>query len=178
MTKTAVTKVKDLIVLLSQCDPEGEVTLSLDEAVAFGDDDIGIASYSFTPVFTCLFSAEDKTIADSISIELSEEDTRRLVKHRTVDSPKLDAKPSSSVVSDAPVAIAVAVSSETYQNLEVVVANCNESNESSGGATTHGALNVSTLLSMMAEDLAMTNTRPGSWEGSNMQQVLDSHGYH
>jgi|GEM_PF-3175001 len=43
--------------------------------------------------------------------------------------------------------------------------------------TTHGSMTVPTLLAMLAEDAAMTNSRPGSWEGSSMQQVLDSHGY-
>jgi hypothetical protein len=43
--------------------------------------------------------------------------------------------------------------------------------------TTHGKLSVSSLLAMLAEDAAMMNTRPGSWEGANMQHVFDSHGY-
>jgi hypothetical protein len=30
---------------------------------------------------------------------------------------------------------------------------------------------------MLAEDLGMVLTRPGSWEGTNMAQVLTSHGY-
>jgi len=27
------------------------------------------------------------------------------------------------------------------------------------------------------EDVALTISRPGSWEGANMQQVLAAHGY-
>ena len=48
---------------------------------------------------------------------------------------------------------------------------------SSDGATTHGALDVKALLAMLAEDAAMTHSRPSSWEGSSMLQVLASHGY-
>lgn len=64
-----------------------------------------------------------------------------------------------------------------YDDLVVVAANCTRSHKASGGFTTHGELDVSGLLMMLAQDAAMTNSRPGSWEGSNMQQVLDAHGY-
>lgn len=66
---------------------------------------------------------------------------------------------------------------DVYQNLLTVVKNCNLAHQGSDGATTHGELDVPRLLTMLAEDAAMTNSRPGSWEGVNMQQVLDSHGY-
>lgn len=178
-----VLRVKDLIALLSDCDPEGEVTLSLDETLVYGTGEPCDVSYAFTPQFACLFSSKavDQATArpDRISIEISEADIRDLAKQRAAQALAQDAQPAAdlSVVSDAPVAIAIAVSGETYGHLQVVVASCNASNKNSGGATTHGDLNVSTLLGMMAEDLAMTNYRPGSWEGANMQQVLDSHGY-
>lgn len=45
------------------------------------------------------------------------------------------------------------------------------------GAGTHGLLTVASALEMLAEDLGMVDSRPGSWEGSNMAQVLTSHGY-
>jgi len=38
-------------------------------------------------------------------------------------------------------------------------------------------LTVPRLLATLAEDAAMINNRPGSWDGSNMQHMLDSHGY-
>lgn len=38
-------------------------------------------------------------------------------------------------------------------------------------------LTVERVLELLADDLLMTRTRPGSWEGSNMQQVVDSHGW-
>ena len=41
----------------------------------------------------------------------------------------------------------------------------------------NGELNLSTLTAMLLEDVAMTRTRDGSWEASNMKTVLHSHGY-
>ena len=41
----------------------------------------------------------------------------------------------------------------------------------------NGELNLSKLTSMLLEDVAMIKTRDGSWEASNMQTVLHSHGY-
>ena len=43
--------------------------------------------------------------------------------------------------------------------------------------STHGPLTVESLFEMLAEDIAMTETRPGSWEAANMMQVFTSHGY-
>jgi len=33
------------------------------------------------------------------------------------------------------------------------------------------------VMQALADDLGMTNSRPGSWEGSHMQQVIDGHGW-
>jgi len=44
-------------------------------------------------------------------------------------------------------------------------------------ASTHGRLTLETLFEMLVEDVAMTVTRPGSWEAANMAQVFVSHGY-
>lgn len=77
----------------------------------------------------------------------------------------------------ATIPITVHVTQKVYQSLVTVVQSCNQSNLDRRGATTHGELDVPKLLTMLAEDAAMTIDRPGSWEGSNMQQVLDSHGY-
>jgi hypothetical protein len=44
--------------------------------------------------------------------------------------------------------------------------------------TTHGALTLERLILMLLQDLALTRTRPGSWEGSGMRTILASHGYH
>jgi hypothetical protein len=44
-------------------------------------------------------------------------------------------------------------------------------------ACTHGPLDMQTLITMLLEDVALMISRPGSWEGSNMSQVMSSHGY-
>ena len=54
---------------------------------------------------------------------------------------------------------------------------CTEADQARDGATTHGPLTVPALLAMLAEDAGMVLTRPGSWEGSNMDTVFSSHGY-
>lgn len=41
----------------------------------------------------------------------------------------------------------------------------------------HGPLDMIVLAEMLLEDVALAVRRPGSWEGSNMIQVLTSHGY-
>jgi hypothetical protein len=48
-----------------------------------------------------------------------------------------------------------------------------------GGAEhcTHGALDFPTLARMLLEDVALAWTRPGSWEGNYMLQLLHGHGY-
>lgn len=40
-----------------------------------------------------------------------------------------------------------------------------------------GELTISALAEMLLRDVAMAVSRPGSWEGSNMIDVLRSHGY-
>ena len=64
-----------------------------------------------------------------------------------------------------------------YDDLVVVAASCTRIHQAKGGGTSHGELDVAGLLLMLAQDAAATTSRPGSWEGSNMQSVLDSHGY-
>ena len=41
----------------------------------------------------------------------------------------------------------------------------------------HGPLTVRKLAAMLLEDAGMALSRPGSWEGSNMADVLRCHGY-
>ena len=82
--------------------------------------------------------------------------------------------------STAPAAIPVTLQLplEVVCDLLTVAANCRQADKECEGHTTHGQLDVVRLLTMLAEDAAMTNSRPGSWEGANMQDVLDAHGYH
>lgn len=44
-------------------------------------------------------------------------------------------------------------------------------------ACSHGPLDMQKLAAMLLQDVALSVSRPGSWEGSNMAQVLISHGY-
>lgn len=38
-------------------------------------------------------------------------------------------------------------------------------------------LTVNEVIQALANDLGFTQTRPDSWEGSNMQSVIDGHGW-
>ncbi len=71
----------------------------------------------------------------------------------------------------------IEVSSGTAFALQELAARCTKADERNDGFTSHGALNIPSLLTMLAEDAAMVVTRPGSWEGANMTQVFTSHGY-
>ena len=73
--------------------------------------------------------------------------------------------------------IMIQVSEETAQTLAILAASCTRANKRCDGFTSHGALSVSAMMAMLAEDAAMVISRPGSWEGSNMAQVFSSHGY-
>ena len=75
------------------------------------------------------------------------------------------------------VRIELELDDSVHAALRSVVARCNAAHKTSGGANTHGELNVKKLLTLLAEDAAMMQSRPGSWEASTMQQVLDAHGY-
>lgn len=177
----SVTKIRDLIAALQECDPDGTITISLDGALIFHDDEPGEVEYSFEPMIDFLCSKPDAERSDRVYFCLSKADTERIVAGRPYQNEggsETTLPPTNpAIVTDAPVAIALALSQETYGNLLAVVASCNLVEANNKGATTHGKLDVPGLLAMLAEDAAMTNTRPGSWEGANMQQVLDSHGY-
>ena len=73
--------------------------------------------------------------------------------------------------------ISVEVSDDLAARLDELANLCTEADETRGHATTHGALTASDLLAMLAEDVGMVISRPGSREGVNMKNVLDSHGY-
>lgn len=178
---TTFTRIGDLIAALQKCDPNGTITITLDGALVFDDEVLGEVEYGFDPVFDFLYSKPDAKQSDRVHLGLSKKDTEGIVSDRQnqldTDLKKSSLSTNPGIVTNVPVAIALAFDQETYVNLQVVVANCNLAEASRKGATTHGKLDVPRLLTMLAEDAAMTNTRPGSWEGANMQQVLDSHGY-
>lgn len=178
-----ITKIKDLVARLQECDPDGNVALSLDGALLYDDEEFGDIEYSFEVTVDCLFSQAHSDRSDRVYIRLSEEDTARIVNRRRLDCGDSDqstacvAASQPEIALDAPVAVAIAMSREAYTDVVAVVESCNRADQSSGGATTHGKMDISKLIAMLVEDLAMTNSRPGCWEAANMQQVLDSHGY-
>ena len=73
--------------------------------------------------------------------------------------------------------IMIQVSEEATKSLAVLAARCTRESKRRDGYTSHGALSVSAMMAMLAEDAARVVTRPGSWEGYNMAQVFSSHGY-
>lgn len=73
--------------------------------------------------------------------------------------------------------ISIEISNMTAANLRELATPCAESNKLREGFTSHGDLTPSKLLAMLAEDAGMLISRPRSWEGSNLAQVLLSHGY-
>ena len=178
---TTFTRIGDLIAALQECDPDGTITITLDGTLVFDDEVPGEVEYSFDPVVDFLFSKPDARQSDRVYFGLSKKDTEGIVFDRRnqldadLEGSSLSTNPG--IVTNAPVAIALAFDQDTYVNLQAVVANCNLAEASRDGATTHGKLDVPRLLAILAEDAAMTNTRPGSWEGANMQHLLDSHGY-
>ena len=73
--------------------------------------------------------------------------------------------------------IVIQVSEDTASSLRALAVRCTDEHRRKEGLTSHGALTLSKVLAMLAEDAAMVISRPGSWEGSNMAQVFQSHGY-
>jgi len=73
--------------------------------------------------------------------------------------------------------ITLELDDHTADLLIELAAQCTAIDKAREGATTHGALSVEDLLAMLANDCALMQTRPGSWEGSNMATVFASHGY-
>jgi hypothetical protein len=73
--------------------------------------------------------------------------------------------------------ISIEISDAVAANLRELAMRCTQSNRLREGFTSHGELTPSKLLAMLAEDAGMVISRPGSWEGANLAQVLLSHGY-
>lgn len=71
----------------------------------------------------------------------------------------------------------IEVDNDTASALHELAGRCTRAHKHNGGYSSHGVLNVPSLLKMLADDAAMVITRPGSWEGANMALVLSSHGY-
>ena len=72
--------------------------------------------------------------------------------------------------------IIIEVSDADAKELKDLVARMNQQSDIERG-TTHGKMTIKKLVTMLAEDAALAERRPGSWEGANMCTVLQSHGY-
>ena len=73
--------------------------------------------------------------------------------------------------------LTIAVSDKTATELDELVRLLNDHHESIVRYSSHGRLTRASLLAMLAEDASLVVSRPGSWEGANMANVLSSHGY-
>lgn len=123
---------------------------------------------------------------NNVSIELPQETTDSLFRCRkraieadadsVVEDAGMEPEP---VTADADsVVVDVRLSRELHTTIRQLLRGVNASHQVKvEQACTHGLLTVAGALEMLAEDLGMVETRPGSWEGSNMASVLSSHGY-
>ena len=72
--------------------------------------------------------------------------------------------------------IQIEIDDQTAADLAELVRRIN-ANAGPDPFNSHGPLTVKKLAAMLLEDAGMVISRPGSWEGSNMADVLRSHGY-
>ena len=201
--KTAPLTVRDLLAVLAECDPDATVTLSLpgfidesDKAVTGDPDALGY-EYSYTPdVSANILTSKDNHAEffdennkwrdgvkpNHVTIALTEADTEKLLAsrkraiERDDDSDGMEPEP---IVADAEtVVVDVRIPRDVHTSIRTLLRSVNASHQVKvEQACTHGLLTVAGALEMLAQDLGMVETRPGSWEGSNMAQVLNSHGY-
>jgi hypothetical protein len=79
-----------------------------------------------------------------------------------------------------PTTLIVDLSEEELRHISRLIEGQNQTMEAVDGefvGNTHGKLDLTTLATMLLEDVALADRRPGSWEGANMLQLLSSHGY-
>lgn len=197
-------KVRDLLAILADCDPDAEVVLDMpafcdenDKTVAKDNDLLGVSSAYVPDVQVNFLSSKEvpyESLFDEhgqtrpgvkpnfVSIALREGDTNRLLASRrqAIEDGNADAgMESEPVVGDAETVIVdVAMPRSLHATIRTLLHAVNTSHRvREEQACTHGPLTVSGLLAMLAEDVGMVETRPGCWEASNMAQVLASHGY-
>jgi hypothetical protein len=74
--------------------------------------------------------------------------------------------------------ITITIEESTFESIKSLVDQINiNSADSAEFSNSHGKLTVKSAIEMIVEDLGLAESRPGSWEGANMTQVLSSHGY-
>ena len=67
----------------------------------------------------------------------------------------------------------VEIADEDAQLFQALIASFGERED----GNTHGRLDLQKLTRMLLEDVALAWRRPGSRDGANMTQALESHGY-
>lgn len=179
-------KVKELQAILAECDPEGEVSMWMPSWISdldaeLGEDDgtdYGLSFVVEPGLSTAAVEANGKP--NLVSIRWADEERTRVYQRRVANARDHAAQVEEPEPMEADadhVVVDVLMRRETHAAMRRVAKNANTSEAVKEGACTHGVLTVSSLLGMLAEDVGMVDTRPGSWEGSNMSQVLTSHGY-
>ena len=76
--------------------------------------------------------------------------------------------------SKSTVKITITLAPETAAYIKELVSRMNKHRDD---FNTHGPMTVERLAEMLLQDAAMIIHRPGSWEASNMDNVLLAHGY-
>ena len=195
--------VRALLAVLADCDPDAIVDLHLpeffiesDKFISSEPDALGV-SLAHVPVVSASFLTSAENSAhyfdeqnrirpgvkpNRVSIDISEEDAERLLAsrkraiERDDESAGLEPEP---ITADADtVVVDVRMPREVHASIRRLLRDVNASRQvREEQACTHGLLTVAGALEMLAQDLGMVESRPGSWEGSNMAQVLSSHGY-
>ena len=197
-------KVRDLLAILADCDPDAPVVLYLpaffdenDKTVLADNDPLGM-SYCYVPEveanyttskevpWESLFDEQGKprpgVKPNTVTIELSEASREGLLKNRkqAIEDGDEDAgmEPEPAHGDEATVIVDVPMQRSLHTAIRTLLHRVNTSHQvREERACTHGPLTVAGLLAMLAEDVGMVETRPGCWEAANMAQVLASHGY-
>jgi hypothetical protein len=195
--------VRELLAILADCDPDATVDLSLpghiteSDQIIVRDPDVGYFELSYMPDVSAgyMTSAENEAqILDEnnrirpgvkpnhVTIALLQEDADQLLKLRRlgIERDNNDALLDPEPIENGPetVVVDVRLPRELWSTIRHLLRDFNQSPQvKDEQACTHGLLTVAGTLAMLAEDVGMVWTRPGSWEGSNMAQVFSSHGY-
>ncbi|WP_454695927.1 hypothetical protein [Achromobacter aegrifaciens] len=194
--------VRELQTILTECDPDATVDLTLpgfidvsDKQIVDDPDLVGDA-HGFVPHVEAFyktgkdmpyehFFGDDGTPRpgvkpNAVSIAISRDEIEKLYRDRkrAIERDALALEPEPATADADTVIVDVRLSRELHTNIRHLLGQLNGSHQVKiEQACTHGLLTVAGALAMLAEDLGMVRSRPGSWEGSNMAQVLASHGY-
>lgn len=202
-SKSSMT-VRELQAILAECDPDAIVSLYVPSLIdsndveVMEDSDLADQSYAFAPavqsgyqtggdvayhdVFDENHQVKPGVKPNCVSIYIDAHDLERMVRSRknSIERKSIGADDKEEYLSSDPnsVIVDVCLSRDTYTSLRQVLKHYNSSHQVKiEQACTHGILTIPKVLEMFAEDLEMTQSRPGCWEASNIYQVMASHGY-